>query len=265
MKLELPRDANASMLLRLAAAIGLLLSLAACAAFPPAGVAADKSVIEIAGEAAATPIAPGLALPPRVDAGRAATPTTRADLPRLLEEGETAYRARRSDEAMAAFQRVVSLQPGHALAWLRIGNLHHQREDWFKALAAYRRAAARSGGEGTDAGLRAKALYNLALINLEMAQQTLRTLERIGPAATAAGPREPLREAIRKSRSRLDALAGAVSTTSEPSPAEAEPAPAPASVYRAASGSPSARRGPAPGEQDINPSRVDYFRGAPRP
>ena len=51
---------------------------------------------------------PDTAARPDVGAG------TRADLPRLLDEGETAYRARRGDDALAAFQRVVALDPGHA-------------------------------------------------------------------------------------------------------------------------------------------------------
>ena len=202
--------------------------------------------------------------------------TTRADLPRLLAEGEAAYRARRADEALAAFQRVVALDPAHALSWLRIGNLHQQRRDWFKALAAYRRVAARSAGEGIDPALRAKALHNLAMINLELAQQTLRTLERMGPAATAAGPREPLSAAVAAARRRLEALAppgessrSATSTAarpaSAPAPARATarataPAPAPTSASRATSRAAS----PAQASEPELP-RVDYIRGAPRP
>src|SRR5690606_2042333 len=109
--------------------------------------------------------------------------------------------------SLATFQRVVSLDPNQAAAWLRVGNLHHLRGDLFKALAAYRRVASRSGGEGADPALRAKALYNLALINLELAQQSLRTLERIGPAA--AGPREPLSAAVQAARRRLAPFASA--------------------------------------------------------
>ena len=120
----------------------------------------------------------------------AASTATRADLAGLLNEGEAAYRARRNDAALAAFEKVVALDADQALAWLRIGNLHQQRRNWFKALGAYRRVAARSGGDGLDPALRAKALYNLAMINLELAQQTLRTLESIGPPAAAASRRK---------------------------------------------------------------------------
>jgi tetratricopeptide (TPR) repeat protein len=202
---------------------------------------------------------------------------TRADLPRLLADGEAAYRARRADEALAAFQRVVALDPGHALAWLRIGNLHQQRRDWFRALAAYRRVAARSAGEGIDPALRAKALHNLAMINLELAQQTLRTLERMGPIATAAGPREPLSAAVAAARRRLEAFAPPGEGSRHPTTAAAKPVPAAAPAP--ASQPPSrvtpsrvtpSRTGPSRAAASANASepelpRIDYIRGAPRP
>ncbi len=164
-----------------------------------------------------------------------ATATDGRTLQRLLEAGEAAYRARRRDEALAAFERAVALDPRQALAWLRIGNLHQMRRDWFRALAAYRKAAARSGEPPEDPAVRAKALYNLALINLELAQQTLRTLERLGPEAIAAGAREPLSAAVAATRRRLDA--------------------------RLPSGE---RPGAATGDDRPRP-RVDYIRGAPKP
>ena len=144
---------------------------------------------------------------------------------------------------------MVSLDPNQAAAWLRVGNLHQLRGDLFRALAAYRRVASRSGGDGADAGLRAKALYNLALINLELAQQSLRTLERIGPAAAAAGSREPLSAAVQAARRRLAPFAGG----DDPGPHRADPAPAPR-----------AREVARPAAEPALP-RVDYIRGAPRP
>lgn len=201
---------------------------------------------------------PGSA-PPTPVAGTAA----RADLARLLDEGEAAYRSRRSDAALAAFERVVALDPDNALAWLRIGNLHQQRRDWFKALGAYRRVAARSGGEGFDPALRAKALYNLAMINLELAQQTLRTLERIGPPAAAAGPREPLSAAVSAARRRLEAFAprGEATASQAGTPASPASAPAPRAPSRAAT----SRATPSRSEPDPELPRIDYIRGAPRP
>lgn len=195
---------------------------------------------------------------------------SRADLARLLAEGEAAYRARRSDAALAAFEQVVAMEPDHALAWLRLGNLHQQRRDWFKALGAYRRAAARTAGEGIDPALRAKALYNLAMINLELAQQTLRTLERMGPPAAAAGPREPLSAAVAAARQRLEAFAPPGERTALPdaaaagsgaaAPASKASAPAPRAPLRTRS-----REAPPRSEAESELPRVDYIRGAPRP
>lgn len=174
---------------------------------------------------------------------------SRDELARLLDEGEAAYRARNADAALAAFERVVSLDPAQAPAWLRLGNLHHQRGDLFKALAAYRRVASRSSGDGVDPGLRAKALYNLALLNLELAQQSLRALERIGPAAAVAGPREPLSAAIQAAQRRLAPFAAPDDAPARP----AAPRPAPA------------RRGASRADAQPELPRVDYIRGAPRP
>lgn len=172
------------------------------------------------------------------------------ELARLLGEGEAAYRARRYDEALAAFQRVVSIDSAQAQAWLRLGNLHHRRGKWFEALSAYRRVAARGSGDGVDTAVRAKAHYNLALINLELARQSLRILERIGPAAAAADEREPLSAAVQSARRRLDAFGE-----------KAVPAPRPAA--RADAPRRSASR-PGSGAQAELP-RIDYFRGAPKP
>lgn len=208
--------------------------------------------------------------PPRPVSKPVAARAAPADVARWLGEGETAYRARRSDAALAAFERVVALDADHALAWLRIGNLHQQRRDWFKALGAYRRAASRSSGEGVDPALRAKALYNLAMINLELAQQTLRTLERMGPPAAVAGPREPLSAAVAAARRRLEAFAppgertalhdAAAAASGAAAPASKASAPAPRAPLRTPS-----REAPPRSEAQPELPRVDYIRGAPRP
>lgn len=214
----------------------------------------------------------------------AASTATRADLAGLLSEGEAAYRARRNDAALAAFEKVVALDADQALAWLRIGNLHQQRRNWFKALGAYRRVAARSSGDGLDPALRAKALYNLAMINLELAQQTLRTLESIGPPAAAAGPREPLSAAVAAARRRLEAFAspderaavsgpaaaGSTGSRSEASTGTAAAAqtlaPAPRAPSRAVpSRAVPSREARARGEPEPELPRIDYIRGVPRP
>ena len=95
--------------------------------------------------------------------------------PGRLAEAETLYRASRFDEALAAFRAIVQADPGHAHAWLRIGNVLHRKREWFDALSAYRKAARPQA----DPAIREKAVYNVALLNLELARQALKRLERI--------------------------------------------------------------------------------------
>lgn len=203
--------------------------------------------------------------PPPLDAASSADPAS------LQSQAEEAYRARRFDEAVARYDRLLALQPSNAHAWLRLGNVHHRRRDWFKALAAYRRAGARSlAGVETEAPVRAKAIYNVALINLELARQSLRSLERLGDAAVAAGDPAPLAGEIARTQRRLDAFPAsgivsrpAATAVSTPAPASTPASPrasTPASKAGASApaGSPLQRKG-----EEL--PRVDYIRGEPRP
>ena len=92
-----------------------------------------------------------------------------------LAEAEAHYRGGRFDEALPAFRGIVDADPDHAHAWLRIGNLLHRKRDWFDALSAYRRAARPQA----DPVIREKAVYNVALLNLELARQAIKRLDRI--------------------------------------------------------------------------------------
>ncbi|MDT3680070.1 MAG: tetratricopeptide repeat protein [Burkholderiaceae bacterium] len=141
---------------------------------------------------------------PRSPASEAASPT---ELAALQLQAEDAYRARRFDEAVTRYERLLALQPSNAQAWLRLGNVHHRRRDWFKALTAYRRAAARShAGVETEPSLRAKAIYNVALINLELARQSLRSLEQLGDGVNANTDPAPLARETERTQRRLDAF-----------------------------------------------------------
>lgn len=110
----------------------------------------------------------------------------RAELPTRLAEAESLYREARYDEAQRAFSAIVATDPAHAHAWLRIGNLMHRKRNWFDALSAYRKAARPQA----DLAIREKAVYNIALLNLELARHALRRLEKM--RNEAAGTGEPL-------------------------------------------------------------------------
>jgi len=130
-----------------------------------------------------------------------------AELSALQSQAEEAYRARRFDEAVMRYERLLALQPSNAQAWLRLGNVHHRRRNWFKALTAYRRAAARShAGVETETSLRAKAIYNVALINLELARLSLRSLEQLGEGVNAVSDPSPLARETERTQRRLDAF-----------------------------------------------------------
>jgi len=107
-----------------------------------------------------------------------------------LAAAEGLYRGSRFDESLTAFRAIVDADPAHAHAWLRIGNILHRKREWFDALSAYRKAARPQA----DAAIREKAIYNVALLNLELARQAMKRLERIrngdgGADGRAAGPR----------------------------------------------------------------------------
>ncbi len=191
---------------------------------------------------------------PPLDAASALPPAASHDPQALLARAEGSYRERRFDEALVLYDRLLSLQPSNAHAWLRLGNIHHRRRDWFKALAAYRRAAVRSiAGVEIEPSLRAKAIYNTALIDLELARSSLRSLERLGDAASAAGDPAPLAHEIERTQRRLDAFA-----TNGPVP---QPIVPPGSRSRSPAARPAA---PAVRKAEVLP-KVDYIRGQPRP
>lgn len=196
-------------------------------------------------------------MPPEPISGSRSLPP--AELAALPSEAEEAYRARRFDEAIALYERLLVLQPSNAHGWLRLGNVHHQRRHWFKALGAYRRAAARTiDGVEIEAGVRAKAIYNVVLIDLELARQGLRTLERLGPAAAAAiGDAAPLAHEVERTQHALDAFA------SSSRPAQAEDSSSGASAGERPGNVHVPRRARVRGAD--GPRRVDYIRGEPRP
>ncbi|MBK8767481.1 MAG: DUF192 domain-containing protein [Burkholderiaceae bacterium] len=145
----------------------------------PAAMPAGAS----AGLVQASPVSPRALLGP-IHLLRSLAPETIA---RLLDEAESLYRGRQWVQALEAYRGLIELDPRNRTAWLRMGNLHHQRNQLASAASAYRKAAQlpapapEAGGlepatrEATD--VRAKALANLAAVNLELARESLNELQ----------------------------------------------------------------------------------------
>lgn len=167
------------------------------------------------------------ALPPRANRAERAGVMTQADLPplvllrplapetldRLASEAESLFLARQWRQALEAYQDLVGWDPGRRHAWLRVGNLHHQREQIPEAIAAYQRAAAPAGEGATllapqDASARNKALANLVTLNLEQVRASMAQWEqssRDHAAVPEEWPRDA-RQAIDRLRSSLPAV-----------------------------------------------------------
>lgn len=134
------------------------------------------------------PARPSAELPP-LTLVRPLAPQT---LARLLDEAESLYLARQGARALEAFRQITELEPAHRGAWLRIGNLHHQRNQLEAAAQAYRRAAALAADgipepEGdANASVRARALANLASVALEQAREALAELQQVRVPASSA-------------------------------------------------------------------------------
>ncbi len=137
---------------------------------PPGGLHAD---------APRGAVAPG---PLRL--ARPLDPETRA---RALEEAESAYRARRFEQARRAYATLAELEPLNAHAWLRLGNLHQHAGRDDEALDAYRNASLTIPSTRAEAEARGKALLNIALLNVAAASRAIDELDgmRLGGLADA--------------------------------------------------------------------------------
>jgi uncharacterized membrane protein (UPF0127 family) len=128
---------------------------------------------------------PSTALPP-VALLRPLSPDT---LARALEEADGLYHAKHWARALEAFCGLVEIDPANRLAWLRIGNLQHQRNRLPHAAEAYRQAARATDASDTTepTPMRARALANLAAVALEQARESLVELRQLNlpPQASA--------------------------------------------------------------------------------
>jgi hypothetical protein len=127
---------------------------------------------------------------PAADPGSAAARPPRSGGPGVvdpveaaLRDAEALYRAARSEEAAAAFRRIVELDPLNARAWLRLGNLGQQAGRQADALAAYEQATLAVPSTAADAEARGKALLNVALLRVAQASRAIDDLDEMDLAA----------------------------------------------------------------------------------
>jgi uncharacterized membrane protein (UPF0127 family) len=110
-------------------------------------------------------------------------------LARAVEEADGLYHAKQWLRALEAFCGLAEIDPGNRLAWLRIGNLQHQRSRLPHAAEAYRQAArmADAGDTTEPSPVRARALANLMAVALEIARDSIGELRQLNlsPQASA--------------------------------------------------------------------------------
>ena len=109
---------------------------------------------------------------------RLVRPLAPETLERLLDEGESVYRARNLPQAFEAFGTVVELEPRSVHAWLRLGNLHQQAGRDPEALHAYRQAGRGVPRSARDDAARGKALLNVAMLGIAQAEEALEAFDR---------------------------------------------------------------------------------------
>ncbi|MEK9777252.1 MAG: tetratricopeptide repeat protein [Quisquiliibacterium sp.] len=109
---------------------------------------------------------------------------------------EALYRQGALDAAVQIFRRRVSNDPADSHAWLRIGNIEHRKRRLLPAASAYRKAArAAKLPNAEQQKLRAKALLNLAIVNLELAGQAVAQYDNSDAASADALVEETRRRA----------------------------------------------------------------------
>lgn len=97
---------------------------------------------------------------------------------RLYGEADGHYQGRAQRQAFDALMQLLELVPDHVPGWLRLGNLLQQRHDVTLASRAYRRCVELSRIQGAQAAeFGHKALFNLASISLQRAQEAVLELE----------------------------------------------------------------------------------------
>lgn len=204
------------------AGIGQKLGVQAVGAEPDGGVSliadsvddvpSDQSQIGLV-----KPSAPSGEVPSQLPKSGASIPAPLGDdLTKLQTDAEHAYRSGRLSEALAGFTRFAQARPDARAAWFRIGNIHHQRGATGNAMRAYRQAARSGDIDPESLQIRAKALFNIAVIGIEQAGGALESLSAIPTDALlsreSAGLERSLLDKGRMLVRERDRLQGALST-----------------------------------------------------
>jgi serine/threonine protein kinase len=78
-----------------------------------------------------------------------------------LADGDTYYRTRRNDEAIAAYSQAIALDPDYAMAYNNRGTAYHNLQQYRQAIADYDRAIELNPGYTTAYNNRGSAYYSL--------------------------------------------------------------------------------------------------------
>jgi hypothetical protein len=106
------------------------------------------------------------------------SPLSTDAIERLYGEADGHYQGRAQRQALDALLQLLELAPEHVPGWLRLGNVLQQRQEVTLAGRAYRRCVELSRIQGASAAeFGHKALFNLASISLQRAQEAVLELE----------------------------------------------------------------------------------------
>ena len=126
----------------------------------------------------------------------AANPDSRSAPDSAEQLAERLYGDGELDAAMQIYRRRIARDPVDSFAWLRIGNIEHRKTRLLPAASAYRKAArAANGPRAEQQKIRAKALLNLAIVNLELAGQAIAEYDRSGDGVASGQARRMRQQA----------------------------------------------------------------------
>lgn len=99
----------------------------------------------------------------------------------LLDRADTLRRGGRIEQAIAAYQQVVELEPGHADSWYNLGWLRKQARQYGPALDAYGEALRRSVADPQEVHLNRAVILSDHLARLDDAEAELRAALALKP------------------------------------------------------------------------------------